>query len=248
MKLAVSALSAGLAASCGFFITDVEDPPCVRGGEDVEAVDLGVFCAGAAVDAVVFDGLAVSVAAVAPLPASLDIVLVDGVWRLQGTAPDGAAAFDGSFDISVEREVDDCLERSSPARVTFLVDTCEVGSCGAFTRPSQLAGFCLPSVINADVAFDIEVRTADCLSSSCTEVRPPVCDIVVTGGRVDVGGDSCVRDRAVDGCSEDCGGGTTTCTLPPLPAGDYVVATASGELNLQVPSSSDVGRCVEVNN
>ena len=102
-----------------------------------------------------------------------------------------------------------------------------------------IAGLCLPPRIDSDTAFAVVTTTSACLSSSCTIVQSPVCDVRVEGDRVIVGGSTCAADDVNQGgCSEDCGGGTGgICTIAGLAAGTWTFVVDGSEQVVVVPFS-----------
>jgi hypothetical protein len=228
---------AGLAA-CPSVEAD-ELPRCADDTLGIDPLDVGTHCAGASIARSLLPapgGLTLR----ATLPAGLGLVVVDGVWQLTGTVPATDDIIDASFDMVAEQSFPDCVARET-VRVGFFIDPCDGGdgTCGPFARPVPIDGFCLPDVIAADTPFAVTTLAGACLSSSCSDVRPAVCDVVVEGDRITVGGDVCVRSVDVGSCSEDCGGGDgAPCTVPGLPAGTWVVVGSAGELTITVPRAA----------
>lgn len=244
-------LAVAMLAACPPVGEDANDEPdaptlCAEGTLGIAPQDIGTHCAGAAVAQIVVtaDGFSLR----ATLPDGLSLVEVDGVWQLTGTVPTTADIVDASFEVIAEQPFADCLARET-FRVGFFIDPCDGGdgTCGPFARPHPIAGYCLPDVVDADTPFALTTIAGVCLSSTCSEVRPALCDVVVEGDRVIVGGDVCVRDIDVGACSEDCSGGDgAPCAVPGLAAGTWVFVTAAGERTITIPRApgNDEDRCL----
>lgn len=120
-------------------------------------------------------------------------------------------------------------------------DPCPDDACSTACA-APITGLCLPFVaIDADEAFQVTLLTSVCLSSTCTELVEPVCDVTVQGDTITVEGFSCfIGSDDGSGCSEDCGGGDgAPCAIPPLPAGAYTFHVGAQTLPLTIPASAD---------
>lgn len=199
----------------------------------LDDTDIGTHCGGAVVDEPLAGSVGIALAVLDPLPQGLALTGDEDGWRVQGTAPAVDAPVDVSFVLAAT-----ALDCQATLRVGMILDPCDGGdgTCGPFATPHPIAGFCLPTIIDADTAFSVATLTSSCLGSTCSEVRPALCAVSVDGARVTVGGDACVRQTQEGSCSEDCQGGDgAPCSVPPLPPGDYVMASSSGELAFPVP-------------
>jgi hypothetical protein len=201
----------------------------------LDPFDIGTRCAGDVLDIDMLFAAPFTLAT--ELPAGLALVLDDaGRWRLRGTVPEVVDFVDASFALRVEL-VSDCIAQETVA-VGFILDPCDGGdgTCGPFASAVPIGGFCLPDRIEPDVPFEVVTLANRCMSSTCTEVRPALCAVSVDPGGAFVGGEACVRAQDFGACSEDCSGGDgAPCAVPGLPAGEHVLASASGSLTVTVP-------------
>lgn len=234
-RLSSVVLAIAVLAACPSVEAD-ELPRCADDTLGIDPLDVGTHCAGASIARSLLPapgGLTLR----ATLPTGLGLVVVDGVWQLTGTVPATDEISDASFEMVAEQPFPDCVARET-VRVGFFIDPCDGGdgTCGPFARPHPIAGYCLPDAVDADTTFALTTLAGVCLSSTCSDVRPALCDVVVEGDRVIVGGDVCVRDIDVGACSEDCSGGDgAPCTVPGLAAGSWVFVSAAGERTITIP-------------
>jgi hypothetical protein len=89
---------------------------------------------------------------------------------------------------------------------------------------------------SADEILRLEVHFDVCLSATCDVDRRASCRANVDGSVITVTAEGSYR-RDGDDCSDDCGALTATCSVGPLPAGDYEVRYAEDSLALTLPST-----------
>jgi hypothetical protein len=117
-------------------------------------------------------------------------------------------------------------------------------------EPYEAAELCVRGTPTADgesiAAGDplqITVRSAGCLSSSCSKVIEASCTIG-SGANFDVKANFCVADTAKpgQGCTADCGTAHADCSFgQPLTAGEHQVKLGSIAVGFQVPSKLPLG-------
>ena len=90
--------------------------------------------------------------------------------------------------------------------------------------------FSAGEILRLQVHFDV------CLSSTCDLDRRASCRANLEGSVIRVTAEGSYR-RDGDDCSEDCGALTATCSVGPLPAGDYELRYAEDSLALTLPST-----------
>lgn len=91
--------------------------------------------------------------------------------------------------------------------------------------------------------LQVSVRSAGCLSSSCSKVVEASCAIGA-GAAFAVKANFCVADTSLpgEGCTDDCGTAQATCSFgQPLTAGDHQVKLGSIAVGFQVPSKLPLG-------
>ena len=202
----------------------------------IDPVDVDTHCAGASIDVVILPAVAGLTLTSDALPDALDLVLAGGQWRLRGEAPSPPGFLEMALDVTAEQVENGCLLRSV-FPVGLAIDPCNgEPTCAPTARSLDITGFCLPPTIDADASFQVLTVVDECVGSSCHEVRPAICDVVVDGPEITVGGTACIRSRVANSCSEDCGGGNgAPCIVPPLSAGTYQFSSTAGALTIAIP-------------
>ncbi|TNE87149.1 MAG: hypothetical protein EP330_19465 [Deltaproteobacteria bacterium] len=94
----------------------------------------------------------------------------------------------------------------------------------------------------ADGDGTITVDAGICLSSSCDRGETASCTAVLDGNTITVSSqfDWETATGNVD-CTDDCGMLEATCTVGPLPAGEYTLVLGSGSETVTVPTEGSCG-------
>jgi len=98
-------------------------------------------------------------------------------------------------------------------------------------------------VIAAGDPLRVTVRSAGCLSSSCSKVVTASC-MIASSGSFDVTANFCVAntEKPGQGCTDDCGTANADCSFgQPLTAGEHQVKLGSIAVGFQVPSKLPLG-------